>query len=232
VRLSGGTLSSQPDLAVLAGANAAALRRTEGEWEVIQFAGAELVDERIYLLSRLLRGQLGSEWAMADLLPAGARFVLLDRALVPVAKSIDLVGRSFDYRVGPADADVGDPRMTSLSATVTPTALLPWSPAHLRGTRTGEGVRISWIRRTRLSGDGWEGLEVPLNEAAEAYRLEILDGGDVARTIETASPEALYAAADELADFGAPQSTISVRIAQLSAIAGPGRSAEAVIALN
>ena len=100
-------------------------------------------DERTYLLSRLLRGQLGSEWAMSDPLPAGARFVLLDRALMPVAKSIDLVGRSFDYRVGPADVDVGDPRMTSLSATVTPTALLPWSPAHLRGERTDEGVRIS-----------------------------------------------------------------------------------------
>jgi hypothetical protein len=131
---------------VLAGANAAALRRTEGEWEVFQFAGAELVDERTYLVSRLLRGQLGSEWAISDLLLAGARFVLLDRALVPVAKSIDLVGRSFDYRVGPSDADVGDPRMTSLNATVTSTALLPWAPAHLRGARTGEGVRISWIR--------------------------------------------------------------------------------------
>ncbi len=231
VRLSGGALSSQPDLAVLAGANAAALRRAGGAWEVFQFASAELIGDNTYLLSRLLRGQLGSEWAMSAPLPAGARFVLLDRALVPVAKSLDLVGRSFDYRVGPADVDVGDPRMTGLSATVTPTALLPWSPAHLRGERTVEGVRIRWIRRTRINGDGWEALEVPLNEAAEAYRLEILDGGDVARTIETSAPEALYAAAAELADFGAPQTSLSVRVAQLSAIAGPGRARAATLQL-
>jgi hypothetical protein len=82
-----------------------------------------------------------------------------------------------------------------------------------------------------MSGDGWEGLEVPLKEAAETYRLEILDGGDVARTIETASPEALYAAADELTDFGAPLTSLEVRVAQLSAVVGPGRARAAVLQL-
>ena len=47
------------------GANAAAVQRADGAWEVLQFANAELVGERTYELSRLLRGQAGSEWAMA-----------------------------------------------------------------------------------------------------------------------------------------------------------------------
>jgi hypothetical protein len=216
---------------VLAGANAAALRRDDGACEVIQFANAELVGEGTYLLSRLLRGQLGSEWAIADPLPAGARFVLLDRALVPAARSVDLLGRSFDYRVGPAAVDVADASMTALSATVGPTALLPWSPAHLRGAREAGGVRIRWVRRTRRGGDSWEAADVPLSEEREAYRVQILDGALVVRTIETGAPEALYATADELADFGTPQSSLSVRVAQISALVGPGRFRAATLSL-
>ena len=42
------------------------------------------------------------------------------------------------------------------------------------------------------------------------------------RSIETAMPQALYSADDEIADFGAPQSQINVRIAQVSATVGRG----------
>src|SRR4029079_15970446 len=74
VRVFGGQLASVSDSALFAGANAAAVRRPDGAWEVIQFANAELVAERTYALSRLLRGQAGTEWAMASPLPAGSSF--------------------------------------------------------------------------------------------------------------------------------------------------------------
>ncbi len=44
-------------------------------------------------LSRLLRGQGGTEWAIADPLPAGAAFVLLDEHVVPVARGLEMLGR-------------------------------------------------------------------------------------------------------------------------------------------
>jgi hypothetical protein len=110
-------------------------------------------------------------------------------------------------------------------------ALIPWSPAHVRGERVTEGVRIRWVRRTRRGGDSWEALDVPLNEASEAYRVEILDAGAPVRAIETSTPEALYASADEIADFGAPQTSLVVRVVQLSAVVGAGRAREAVLAL-
>jgi hypothetical protein len=223
VRLAGGALSSLEDVRVLGGANAAAIHGPAG-WEVMQFAGAELVAEDTYLLSRLLRGQLGTEDAISNPTPAGAPFVVLDRALVPVARNVDFLGRSFSYRVGRIDADVADPAMTAVEAAVGPTALLPRSPAHVRGTRDGSGVHLSWIRRTRRGGDSWETAEVPLGEASERYRVEILSGATVKRTLETATPAVLYAAADELADFGAPQASLVLRVAQLSAVVGPGRS--------
>ena len=83
-------------------------------------------------------------------------------------------------------------------------------------------MRLAWIRRARRGGDDWEPQEVPLGEESERYEVDILDGAAVLRTIATTMPEALYPAAQELADFGAPQTTLSVRIAQLGATIGRG----------
>ena len=96
--------------------------------------------------------------------------------------------------------------------------------------RAGDGVHISWIRRTRIDGDGW-GVEVPLGEQAEAYVLEILSGGAVVRSIACTSPQALYAAADELADFGAVQTSLHVGVAQISATVGAGYAAEVTLVI-
>jgi hypothetical protein len=118
----------------------------------------------------------------------------------------------------------------AVALTVTPdaTALRPWAPVHVRAKRQADGVHVSWIRRSRLDGDGW-GIEVPLGESSEAYRVEILSGAAVVRTLNVATSQALYAAADELADFGAPQLALHVRVAQLSATVGAGQAAEAIL---
>jgi hypothetical protein len=113
--------------------------------------------------------------------------------------------------------------MTNLSAAIGATALQPWSPVHVRGRRDGDGIHISWIRRTRRGGDSWDVAEVPLVEDSEAYRVEILSGESVVRTLESNSPSTLYVSADEVADFGTPQTELTVRIAQLSAVVGAGQ---------
>jgi hypothetical protein len=230
VQLASGALSSQSDASVLNGANVAAIRNAD-EWEVFQFANAELVGEKTYRLSRLLRGQLGTESTMAGAVAAGAPFVLVDQALVPVARGVNFLGRSFDYRVGRTTDDVGSANMTSFDASAGTVALLPWSPAHVRGERVGQGVRISWIRRARCDGDSWDAIEVPLDEPAEKYRVEILGDGAVRRVIDTTDREVLYRNADEIADFGAPQNPITVRVAQLSAVVGAGRARIAMLQL-
>jgi hypothetical protein len=231
VELASGALSSRPDGAVLNGANVAAIRNPSGDWEVFQFANADLVGERTYRLSRLLRGQLGTESAVAGSVSMGAPFVVLDEALVPIARGLDFLGRSFSYRVGRASDDVASANMTSFEATVSSTALLPWTPAHLQGRRVEDGTRISWIRRERLGGDSWEALEVPLDEPTERYRVEILHDGAPVRVVETEEPRLLYTISEELADFGAPQSELLVRIAQVSAVVGRGRARTATLHL-
>ncbi|RAI42615.1 baseplate multidomain protein megatron [Rhodoplanes roseus] len=231
VRLFGGVLAAIGDAALLAGGNAAVLVGPDGRCEVFQFAAAELVGVRTWRLSRLLRGQAGTEHAVAAPLAAGATLVKLDDVLLPVARGIDLLGRTMTLRVVAADRSHGDASATEIVITPQPTALRPLSPVHVRARRSAEGVRLSWIRRTRRDGDSWDVADVPLGEDGESYAVDILAGSTVVRTLATAGPAVLYAAADEIADFGAPQAGLSVRIAQVSAAVGRGVAAEAVLAL-
>ena len=81
----------------------------------------------------------------------------------------------------------------------------------------------------RIGGDSWDSVEVPLGEDAERYEIDILDGSDVVRTLSATSPTAVYTAAQQTDDFGSPQSSVSVRITQLSTTAGRGTPRPAVV---
>jgi len=228
VQLYGGALNSVSDIALFGGANAAALRRADGAWEVMQFSGAELVADRTYLLSRLLRGQAGSEWAMGSPLPAGSPFVLLNQHVVTIASGLDALERTLQLRVVMAGRDHADITALALSATPRATALKPLAPIHFNAVRKAGGVSFSWIRRTRVDGDTWVG-EVPIGETSEQYALDVLSGTNVVRTLTSATPSVIYAPADEISDFGVLQTSLHVRITQLSATVGRGFSADAIL---
>jgi hypothetical protein len=53
----------------------------------------------------------------------------------------------------------------------------------------------------------------------------------VVRSIRVTTAQALYAAADEIADFGAPQTSLRLRVMQLSATVGAGAAADVVLEL-
>jgi hypothetical protein len=230
VKLYGGALTSIGDAQVLEGGNAAAVQNADGAWEIFQFANAELVDGQTYMLSRLLRGQAGSEFAMASPLPAGAPFVVLGVHMVPIAQGLDALARPMQLRIVASGRNHDDPAAVALTVTPGDTALKPLSPVHVAAVRGGDGIHISWIRRTRIDGDGW-GIEVPLGEESEAYVLDILSGSSVVRSISCSTPQALYAAADELTDFGAVQTGVHVRVAQISATVGAGHATEVTLAV-
>lgn len=228
VELFGGALASLPDIDVLGGGNAAAVRTAGGDWEICQFAHAELIGTRRYRLTRLLRGQCGSEQAMATGAASAADFVLLDGAVAMLPVRTDQVGLPLRYRFGPARDDHAAPTFLEETITGRGEGLLPFAPANVRAHRDSPSgdIALSWTRRTRFGGTAWELNEVPLNEEREAYRVEILDGADVVRMVERALPSYQYAAGDQIADFGDLPSEFSIRLAQLSATVGSGRVTE------
>ena len=116
----------------------------------------------------------------------------------------------------------------ALEATPHATALRPLAPVHVKAVRDGSGVTLSWVRRTRIDGDSWTG-EVPLGEDSERYEIDILSGTTVLRTLSATAPSVLYPAANEIADFGVAQTSLSLRVVQLSATVGRGFVTEKVV---
>jgi len=215
-----GTLISRPILDVCSGANALAVQHAGG-WEILQFVNAELIGSRRWRLSGLIRGQRGTEGVAAGDLPAGARVVILDRAVAPLDMLPEDVGRAFWYRTGPTGADPAT--YAGRSHTFRGVGRRPFAPCHLRAVPQADGVRLSWIRRTRIEGDAWpDGAgDVPVGEAAVLFRVEIGPvAGAAVRVVEVASPRLDYTAAMRAAD--GLSGAIRVRVAQVSDNYGPG----------
>jgi hypothetical protein len=197
---------------------------------VLQAATVELIAPRRYRLSRLLRGQRGTEAAMGDPAPAGARVVVLDAALAALPVSEAELGLPRSWRIGPALRPPGDESHVPQSFTPAGVGLRPFSVVHVeqpwRRPRTPGDLTIRWIRRSRaLAADSWGGLEVPLGEEFEAYEVEILDGVTVKRVLSTSTSSVVYTAANQTADWGAPLGpgqTLDIRIFQLSALVRRG----------
>ncbi len=225
VRLSSGQLQSLPRIEVLNGKNVAAIRSGDAPWEVFQFETATLVETGVYLLTGLLRGQAGTDAFLPDVWPEGSDFVLLDGAPIQLSIQTSERGLERNYRVGEAGRAYDDPSFLHHVDAFDGIGLRPFSPVHLKARRLADGaISVNWIRRTRLDGDSWIAMDVPLSEAFELYLIRITVAGSVVREVTAASPQYQYSLADKALD-GA-QGTIRFEIAQVSEIFGPGAYAE------
>ncbi|MEM9011820.1 MAG: glycoside hydrolase/phage tail family protein [Pseudomonadota bacterium] len=222
VELSTGVLEGREAVDVLNGANAAALRTGAGDWEVIQFREAVLEGPRRYRLRGLLRGQAGTDGVMPAVHEVGAEFVLLDGAPIQPDFATSARGLARNYRIGPASRSFDDPTYVHRVEAFDGVGLRPYAPVHLRAHREGGDLSLSWIRRTRIDGDSWQGADVPLGEESELYQVEIMVAGTLVRTWMVSQPSALYGAAEQTAD-GAT-GAFDVAVAQISARFGAGPS--------
>ncbi|WP_411816186.1 phage tail protein [Hyphococcus sp. DH-69] len=226
LRLAFGNLASRQHDDIFAGANTLCVLADNGGWEVMQFRDATLNEDGSWRVSRLLRGQAGTEAEAQSGASLGARVVLLSPAVTPIEFSSDLRGLEFDWQAGP-EQDIPDTEnFTRETMTLTQRALLPLSPVHLKAKRTGDDIALSWVRRTRSGGDSWQG-DVPLGEVFERYRIRIFDGETMVRTEEVDAPLYHYVNADMVTDFGgvAPEHSITISVAQLSDAVGDGIAA-------
>jgi hypothetical protein len=230
VDLLSGALASVSDLDLFAGANTLAIESSAGVWEIVQFANADLVSANRYKLTKLLRGQRGTEAAIGNPAPAGARVVMLDADIAALSIASSDVGISFNWMIGPASEDLTDISYAQVAFTPRGLGRRPYSVAHVsqpwKFARTPGDLSISWKRRTRApAGDSWDAIEVPLFEETEAYELDVLDGATVKRTLASATSSALYTGAQQTADWGAPLvpgNSLQVAIYQVSQQFGRG----------
>ncbi len=164
--------------------------------------------------------------------PVGARIVKLDARLARVDVGAHEWGEALVFSAPPASAAAIDPRAATDTITLPHAAARPWAPAHLRARRVAGGdVEIQWVRCARVGGDSWGAGEPPVGAGGEAYRLEIFDGSTLKRSVDVMSPSFLYVSADQIADFGAPPSSLRLRVAQLGENGTAGLNKELTITL-
>jgi len=230
IQLAAGSLSSLPVEALLNGGNIAAIGSEADGFELIQFRSAELLGPDQWRICGLLRGQGGTSDRAAAGHAAGARFVRLDGATPLLALEPAEIGLVRSLRAGPMGLAYDPDRFAERSIAVAGLGLRCLPPVHLRGSRDAAGdVAISWIRQTRLGGDGWDQVEVPLAEESEAYFVEFLEGSVLRASGLTAATEIAFAASFLAEVLSSPFAPFTVRVAQMSATVGAGLATEILI---
>lgn len=211
-------LESRDDDALVAGANLAMLGN-----ELIQFGDAQPLGNRRFRLSRLLRGRRGSEWA-ASTHVAGETFVLIE---ADTLASVPVPDAAIGSVAQVAARGVGDGAVPTIASARGGTeAVRPPAPVHLRAQKLGDGsLDVRWTRRSRAGWAWIDGVDAPLSEAVERYRIEAT-GGTRERIVEVETARWIYDSAARVED-GA-QSGCVIEVEQIGSV-GASRSARLIV---
>lgn len=210
--------------------------------EIIQFATATLLDadSNTWEVSDLLRGRLGTE-QFTSTHGASETVVFLDPTTVKdIAYDPATLDQTLYWQAMNDSADDNQGLSQTETLVMTTRRLMPWAPTFIKGTRDGPlNLTITGLRRVRYRGTPlWH---PPETDSPIKTEVDIMSGLSVVRTITTTAsgggsvvsdPSAfsvLYTAADQTADFGSPQASVSVKIYQLNAVRGRGYPGAATI---
>lgn len=231
VTLLAGELVSVTESQLLNGSNYFAIGAHD-RWEIVAAKNCTLQLDGSYILSDLLRGRFGTEWAMSTHAIGDAVVLLTDSDMAWIGMDSASIGLTRQYRgitSGAAiDSDV------SLYFTYSGVNLECLSPVYLNGNRhpSTNDWTLTWVRRTRIDGALRNYVDVSLGETAESYEIDIYSDGTYAtvkRTITASSATAAYTSAQQTTDFGGNQTTLYVKVYQLSATVGRGYPLTATI---
>ena len=166
--------------------------------ELVQFARAEPLGGARWRLSGLLRGRRGSE-AAAGTQAVGDRFVLIE---AEAARAFDLPVSVLGREVRVMASGVGDATPVETRCVLHGASVVPPSPVHLgwRGEADG-GATVGWTRRSRAGWRWIDGVDAPLAEESETYRVTLTTEASV-RDIDVAVPWIVLGAAERSGPVG------------------------------
>ncbi|WP_380783634.1 phage tail protein [Sphingomonas sp. R86520] len=166
--------------------------------ELVQFARAEPLGGVRWRLSGLLRGRRGTE-AAAGAQAAGDRFVLLE---AETARTFDLPLSVLGREVRVMASGVGDATPVETRCVMRGASVVPPAPVHLRFAVEADGsATVRWTRRSRAGWRWIDGVDAPLAEEREAYRVTVTAGG-TSRDIDVAVPLVSVTAAERTGSVG------------------------------
>jgi hypothetical protein len=227
VTLKTGTLSSKTEAQVLDGENWALI----GD-EIIGFKTATLIGspDNTYQLSGLLRGRRGTEVKMTEH-AADELFLLLDDSLISVPYTNATSTVTHHVKAVTVGSDIS--KATSVSGQPNKVSRRPWKVADLAATQAAGSPladwEITWTGRNQFESYMADSTEVlnPPNYGGYVIQIYVVGSPeDVKRTITQQTVGYTYTQAQQIADFGSAQSSISIRVSQIDLDTGPGYPSE------
>jgi hypothetical protein len=193
-------LTSCDDEALIDGSNLAVLGS-----EVLQFCNVEPLGQGKFRLTRMLRGRAGTEWAMNDH-AIGEPFALIERGtLTSVAIPPWVTGANVSATIHNLSGDLS----TSPASVFGGESGRPLSPVALKASIDAAGdLAITWTRRSRSDFAWVDGIDAPIGESSEQYRVNI--AGPQSSFEFSTTEAALQVHAAELASLGSGEVTIKV----------------------
>ena len=162
--------------------------------ELVQFGRAEPLGGARWRLSQLLRGRRGTEAAAGGQM-VGDRFVLLE---AEAARAFDLPMSVLGREVRVIASGVGDDAPVETRCVMRGASVVPPSPVHLRFFSEADGnATVRWTRRSRAGWRWIDGVDAPLAEEIEAYRVTVTAGGTL-RDVDVAEPFVSVTAAERV----------------------------------
>lgn len=222
-----GDLASTTYESLLNGANPFIILKNDGTHEVCQFQTITSLGGGDYRLSILRRGQRGTDTMMGNNNIGDTVIFPKTNDMGRFSTSLTDIGMTRYFRpvsVGQPFTDAADQ-----SEIITANDLKPYAPVNFAAVRGGSSeVTITFNRRTRVGAGVVNGeWRSPLNEATEAYEIDVYDGTGttVVRTLTGTSESIDYTLANQTADgFTGSETDIWVEIFQISDIVGRGYS--------
>ena len=209
--------------------------------KIVQFKTAELTDVNTYRLKIVATGLRGTETQPDP--EVGSRFVLLTGNNANLASlsltELDIGEVRYFKAVSPGQSV---PLVEPVQITYQGIAQRPYAPVNLAAIKNRSGdITITWDRRDRKGSSPGEtpGVYEPrhdqknnppiLSEDLEEYIIRIKNQTTIVRDVTTNTKSYAYLATEQLSDFGAVQSTITVEVAQVSSDVVNGSFATAVL---
>lgn len=210
-------------LNMFAGANRLLIGQP-GRWEQVGYVTAAYDSAtRRVTLAGIVRGWRGTELFAGSHMTGDYVIPVPDPdALIMVTDDVGDLDKSVVYAA--SDAMLRLNYVDAQGGVISGLTRRPWAPYNVHAVASAGDVAISWKRRTRLHGPLNNGSgTVPLDEATEAYRLNLYRAGALVRTVELTAPSFTYTSAMQTADgWSGSIVTLQLEVMQLSELVGPG----------
>lgn len=218
VELKTGTLESVPDIDVYNHTNWCLI----GE-EVIGFGNATLIATNTYELTHLLRGRRGTNTLMSHV--NDEAFILLDSAIIELPYPVDFKEKIYYLKFVTASSDIS--KATAYQAQPSQKSRRPWTVMNVASEKIGNDFSLTWTGRNQFNGEMTDSGTVAQPNGFGGFVVSIIEnaGGSpevIKRSNVVQTPYRNYTEAEQIADWGSVQANITVRIAQIDRLFGPG----------